>query len=106
MMALRSILAGVAGGACTALVLAPIGEAGTAIVKRALFASNAGAVNGLHASKTPKAGQLLALGPSKKLPPSLSPASVALPRLAPGGAGAAGSVGPQGPTGAQGATGS
>jgi hypothetical protein len=58
----------------TALVVAlfgatPVGNA----VNSVLFAKNAGKVDGIDASKTPKAGDLLALNGSKKFPASVVP---------------------------------
>jgi hypothetical protein len=85
--------------AATALAIAvlgstPIGHAvGSAVsplathAKRADYATNAGAVNGIKASKRPRAGQLLPLGKDGKLPASV---------------GVAGPVGPQGPKGDKG----
>ena len=55
-----------------------------------LFAKNAGAVDGIKASKTPKAGELLPLGKNKKFPSSVVSAG---PR------GLQGVAGPQGPAG-------
>jgi len=61
-------------------------------VKRALFASNSGAVDGISASRTPKAGQLLALDAEGRFPGSvLSGGS--------GSRGPRGAEGPQGPRG-------
>jgi hypothetical protein len=73
--------------------VAPVADAATRAVKRALFASNAGKVNGLRASKTPKPGRLLALDAKGRFPASVLPAS------------AQGPAGPQGPKGDQGAKG-
>ena len=56
-------------------------------------ARHAGSVAGITASKTPRAGQLLALGSNRKFPASVAPAG---PR---GPAGPAGSTGPAGPAG-------
>jgi hypothetical protein len=58
----------------TALVIAifgatPVGHAVDAV----LFAKNAGKVDGIDASKTPKAGDLLALSKQKKYPASVIP---------------------------------
>ena len=60
----------------TALVVAiagitPLGEAASDAIPR--FARNADRVDGLHASRTPKAGRLLALNSSKKFPASVLP---------------------------------
>src|SRR5262245_39539473 len=78
--------------ATIALVLAaaPLGEAADGWVKRALYARNAGSVDGISASRTPKKGYLVALPKSGKLPASILPASIGGPR------------GPQGPPGAAG----
>jgi hypothetical protein len=48
-------------------------SAATHIVRAALFAKNAGAVNGIKASRVPRAGRLLALNASAKLPRSVMP---------------------------------
>jgi hypothetical protein len=66
--------------ATVALVLAvvPVGSAADGWVQRALFARNAGTVDGFGASKTPKRGKLIVLPKSGKLPASiLPPASTA-----------------------------
>jgi hypothetical protein len=47
----------------------PLGEAASDAIPR--FARNADKVDGLHASRTPKAGRLLALDRSKKFPASV-----------------------------------
>jgi hypothetical protein len=62
----------------TALVIAvagvtPLGEAASDAIPR--FARNADKVDGLHASRTPKAGRLLALNSSRKFPASVLTAS-------------------------------
>ena len=62
----------------TALVIAiagttPLGEAASDAIPR--FARNADKVDGLHASRTPKAGRLLALNRQRKFPASVLPAS-------------------------------
>lgn len=49
----------------------PLGQAARDIVPKARFALNAGRVDGLRASKSPKAGYLLALDRSKKFPASV-----------------------------------
>ena len=58
----------------TALVIAiagitPLGQAASDAIPR--FARNADKVDGIHASRTPKAGRLLALNKSKKFPASV-----------------------------------
>ncbi len=63
------------------------------LVDFARHAGNADRVDGLNASRTPRAGQLLALDGRKKFPASVVPA------------GATGPIGPAGPVGATGATG-
>jgi hypothetical protein len=92
----------------------PLGRAAGRTV--ASFAKNAGAVNGIRASRKPVRGRLIPLGPSGKFPASVVPL-VRGPRGADGApgprgaegargpAGPAGSVGPAGPTGPAGATG-
>ena len=78
--------------ATIALVLAvtPIGEAADGWVRRALYARNAGSVDGLSASRIPHKGKLIALPKSGKLPASILPSSIGGPR---------GPVGPPGPAG-------
>ena len=82
--------------ATIALVLAaaPVGEAASGWVKRALYARNAGSVDGLSASRTPHTGKLIVLPASGKLPASILPSSLQGPR------------GPAGPPGADGSGGS
>ena len=72
--------------ATIALVLAsaPLGEAANGWVRRAIYARNAGSVDGIHASRVPHKGNLIVLPKSGKLPASILPAS---------------STGPAGPTG-------
>jgi hypothetical protein len=67
----------------------------------AAFARNAGAVNGIKASRTPKPGRLVPLGKNAKLPSSVVP-TVRGPRGLQGPQGPAGPAGPTGPQGAQG----
>jgi hypothetical protein len=61
----------------TALLIAvaavtPIGQAARdKITPRARYALNSDRVDGIHASRVPKAGRLLALGTTKKFPPSV-----------------------------------
>jgi hypothetical protein len=73
-----------------------LGEAALRAVPIATFAKNAGKVNGIKASRTPKAGQLLALNRNKKFPKTVVPA---------GPQGPPGAKGDQGPKGDQGAPG-
>ncbi len=81
--------------ATVALVLAaaPIGEAADGWVKRALYARNAGAVDGISASRVPHKGNLVVLPKSGKLPASILPASIGGPRGPAGPAGPAGDSG-------------
>jgi hypothetical protein len=63
----------------TALVVAvfgstPLANAAAKAVKTALFAKNAGKVNGIRAARTPRPGHLVPLGPDAKLPTSVMPA--------------------------------
>jgi hypothetical protein len=85
--------------ALTALVAGPAG----AVARRsiAVFATNAGAVNGIKASRTPKPGRLVPLGRNAKLPASVVPSK----RGARGLTGPHGPAGPPGPTGPQGPAG-
>jgi hypothetical protein len=78
------------------LAWSPLGQAAGRTV--ASFAKNAGAVNGIRASRKPAPGRLLPLGRNGKFPPSVVP-------LARGARGADGAQGPPGPEGAQGETG-
>lgn len=84
------------GGAVLLLVLLAatpaVGAAGRSIVA---FARNAGAVGGIKASRTPKAGRLVPLGRNAKLPSSVVP-TVRGPQ---------GPIGPAGPQGSQGVAG-
>jgi hypothetical protein len=67
--------------ATIALVLAaaPIGEAANGWVRRAIYARNAGTVDGIHASRVPHKGKLIVLPKSGKLPASILPASFTPP---------------------------
>jgi hypothetical protein len=88
-----------------ALAASPAGGAARRSI--VAFASNAGAVNGIKASRTPKPGRLVPLGRNAKLPRSVVP-TIRGPRGAsgaPGPAGPQGAAGPQGPRGPQGPTG-
>ena len=74
--------------------VASVGEAASGWVKRALYARNAGSVDGIRASRTPHKGKLIALPASGKLPISILPASLK------------GARGPAGPAGSDGTDGS
>jgi hypothetical protein len=91
--------------AATALAATPAGGAARRSI--AAFAINAGAVNGIKASRTPKAGRLVPLGRNAKLPASVVPKQrgargPAGPQGQPGPRGPVGPAGPQGPAGSQG----
>jgi len=91
----------IAALACAALALTAFAAtpAGGAVGRSiAAFAVNAGAVNGIKASRTPKAGRLVPLGRNAKLPASVVPTQ----RGARGLTGAQGPPGPQGANGPQG----
>jgi hypothetical protein len=90
--------AALAGAALALAALAASPAGGAARRSIVAFATNAGAVNGIKASRTPKPGRLVPLGRNAKLPASVVP-TVRGPR---GESGAAGPAGPQGPAGAQG----
>jgi hypothetical protein len=93
---------GVFGGAALLLVLLAGSPAGGAARRSiAAFALNAGAVNGIKASRAPKPGRLVPLGRNAKLPSSVVPTV----RGARGLRGAQGPIGPAGPQGPQGAPG-
>jgi hypothetical protein len=105
--------------AATALAVAvfgstPVGHAvGSAVpfathAKTADRASNAGAVNGIKASKSPRAGWLVPLGKDGKFPASVGVSGLAGtqgPKGERGEQGAPGPAGPKGAIGAKGATG-
>jgi hypothetical protein len=91
-----------AAGAVLALTALAAGPAGGAARRSiAAFAANAGAVNGIKASRTPKPGRLVPLGRNAKLPASVVPVR----RGARGLTGPQGPVGPQGPAGLSGPAG-
>jgi len=91
----------VSGAALLLVLLAASPAGGAARRSIAAFAHNAGAVNGIKASRTPKPGRLVPLGKNAKLPSSVVPTV----RGARGLPGPQGQVGPAGPHGPQGATG-
>jgi hypothetical protein len=95
---------GIAALVIAALGFTSLGQASKLArpVSRALYANNAGAVNGFHASRTPKANSLLVLTAKGKVPDR------ALPDISieiPGPPGPQGAQGPQGPAGPAGAAG-
>jgi hypothetical protein len=65
-LSITAVLIAVAG-------FTPLVEAASDAIPR--FARNADKVDGIHASRTPKAGRLLALNKSKKFPASVLPAT-------------------------------
>jgi hypothetical protein len=75
------------------LAVAPVGEAANGWVRRALYARNAGTVDGISASRVPHKGHLVVLPATGKLPASILPSSIGGPR---------GPVGPAGPAGSGG----
>jgi hypothetical protein len=91
--------------AVTALAATPAGGAAGRSI--AAFAINAGAVNGIKASRSPKAGRLVPLGRNAKLPASVVPIQRGArgPAGPQGPPGVAGPTGPQGPIGPPGAAG-
>jgi hypothetical protein len=93
------------GGAVLLLVLLAASPAGGAARRSiAAFARNAGAVNGIKASRTPRPGRLVPLGRNAKLPSSVVP-TVRGARGLRGSQGPIGLAGPQGPQGAPGPVG-
>jgi hypothetical protein len=95
MRKLIAIAACLAALALAVFAASGAGQAAVGTVKVALFAKNAGKLNGLKASKTPRPGRLLPLGRDGRFPASVVPAAV-------GPAGSAGDQGPQGPKGDKG----
>jgi hypothetical protein len=100
-------IAGFAGAALALAVLTASPAGGAARRSIAAFAKNAGAVNGIKASRTPKPGRLVPLGRNAKLPASVVPTARGErgPSGPPGAQGPQGPVGPQGPAGAIGPAG-
>jgi hypothetical protein len=82
--------------ALTLLAWSPLGGAADRAI--AAFARNAGAVNGIKASRKPTPGRLLPLGRNGRFPAAVVP-------VARGPRGADGVQGPRGPEGARGVTG-
>jgi hypothetical protein len=109
--------------ALAALVVAVLGFAsmgaartvlkGATPVKTARYANNAGAVNGIRASRTPKPGKLFPLKKDGKLPDSVIPIGLTIegppgpagPQGEKGAKGDTGPTGPQGPLGPSGPSG-
>jgi hypothetical protein len=89
---------------------AQAGQAAVGAVRVALFAKNAGKLNGLRASKTPRPGRLLPLGKNGKFPAAVVPTLAGPkgdrgPQGLKGASGAPGLRGPKGDPGAPGAKG-
>lgn len=85
--------------ATAALVVAvfgatPVGQAARDAIPA--FARNADKVDGIHASRKPKAGYLLALGANKRFPTSVAPVGATGPSGPKGDKGDAGGQGPPG----------
>jgi hypothetical protein len=96
-MVVNRTLALIAGALAAALLVwSPLGEAAGRTV--ASFARNAGAVNGIKASRRPVAGRLLPLGRNGRFPSAVVP-------TVRGARGADGAQGPRGPEGARGLAG-
>ena len=85
-----------------AVAATPLQGAGARIVRIALYAKNAGKVDGISASRAPRPGRLIALDENGKLPASVLPALPAGPQGPPGPAGPNGPAGPTGPQGPRG----
>jgi hypothetical protein len=99
---LRTRTIGALAGAALLLGLLAASPAGGAAKRSiAAFARNAGAVNGIKASRTPKPGRLVPLGRNAKLPRSVVPTV----RGVRGSQGPVGPAGPQGPKGEPGPAG-
>ena len=98
------LIAVLAGSALLLAALAATPAGGAARHSIAAFAQNAGAVNGIKASRTPKPGRLVPLGKNAKLPRSVVPTTRGARGLQ-GPAGPPGPVGPQGPHGVAGPAG-
>jgi hypothetical protein len=98
------LIAVLAGAALLLAMLTALPAGGAARRSIAAFARNAGAVNGIKASRRPKPGRLVPLGKNAKLPSSVIPTTRGARGLQ-GPAGPPGPVGPQGPQGAAGPAG-
>ena len=96
---MRTMLLVALGLVLAALTVSSVGQAARRTVSS--FAHNAGAVNGIKASRAPKPGRLVPLGRNAKLPAAVFP----LRRGERGEPGRPGPAGPPGPAGAQGAPG-
>ena len=101
------IIFGLAGAVLALAALAAGPAGGAARRSIAAFAANAGAVNGIKASRAPKPGRLVPLGRNAKLPASVVPSQRGARGLTgpPGPAGPQGTAGPAGAVGPPGAAG-
>jgi hypothetical protein len=103
------VVLSIAALAMAVLGSASVGQAfntaASAFAKRAGYAKNAGAVNGIKASKLPKPGRLVPLGPDGKFPASVGLAGPQGPQGLKGPKGDKGDTGPQGTAGTSGVTG-
>jgi hypothetical protein len=95
-LALAAVVVGVLGWT-------PLGEAAGGAVRVALFARNSDKVDGIGASRKPRANQLLPLGRNGKFPLKVIPAGTQVTLQGPPGP--RGDRGPQGPAGATGPAG-
>jgi hypothetical protein len=87
------------------LAAIPVGEAAGDVVRVALFAKNAGKVNGIKAARAPTPGRLLPLAANGRFPATVVPPGPPGPRGPagpPGPQGQAGMAGPPGPAGPRG----
>jgi hypothetical protein len=95
--------------AVAVLGFTPLGEAASSVVRVAMFASNAGKLDGFDTSKVGKPNAIPVLNKHGQLPVRVIPnkdISVAVDNVGPRGPqGSAGPAGPPGPQGAQGASG-
>jgi hypothetical protein len=101
----RAVVAGTLLALAALLAATPVGAAAGGWVKRALYAKEAGKVDGLSASRTAIPGHLLALGEDGKFPASVVPAGQQGPTGPQGPAGPPGSAGPRGEPGEPGPAG-
>src|SRR5829696_8985674 len=98
------IALGVAALVVAALGFTSLGQASKLAkpVSRAIYANNAGAVNGIKASRTPKPNRLLMLDKEGQVPDKALGDLIIEVQGPPGPQGAQGPQGPQGPKGAAG----
>jgi len=112
-LGLAGLLVGLLGFTALGQAAGTSAARGVVTVKKVLFANNAGAVNGIHASKKPRPFQLVPLKRDGKLPDSVIPTELVIEgpqgpqgvQGEQGPAGPAGAAGPQGPSGPTGPAG-